>query len=430
MSVRDPGGGRVPDPVGAAVAAAHRQDWARVVAAAARTAGGDLGLAEEASQDAFVAALETWGQRGIPSNPVAWLTRTAQRRVMDARRREATLRRKLLAFGSSLPQTDDSDDTDQAPVLDDRLRLVFTCCHPALAAEARVALTLRMVGGLTTAEIAHAFLVPEATMAARITRAKRKIVTAGVPYRVPTPEDVADRLGGLLAVIHLVFTTGHTAPAGQSLQRRDLAADAVDLSRMLAVLMPDEPEALGLLALLELTYARRNTRQTSEGALVLLAEQDRSRWDTSLISQGLRTLERAGRRLGSRPPGRYLLQAGIAAAHAEAPTFADTDWVSIVALYELLHAAWPSPVVALNRAVAVAYRDGPEAGLDAVAAIADDPVLVRYHYLPAVRADLLRQVGRSDEARAAYEQALAQVTNEAERAFLRARLADLKVSLD
>lgn len=419
-------GGRPDLDVGAAVSRAHQHEWARVLAAAARTAQGDLGLAEEATQDAFVAALETWPARGVPDNPGAWLTRTAQRRVLDALRRRTTLRRVLprLADGAA-DHTPAPGEEDDVPVLDDRLRLVLTCCHPALAPEARVALTLRMVGGLTTAEIAHAFLVTEPTMAARITRAKRKIVAAKIPYRVPPDSELPDRLDGVLTVVHLIFSTGHTAPAGAGLQRRDLAEDALDLARLLAVLAPDEPEVLGLLALLQLTHARRSAREV-DGAVVLLADQDRSRWDAGLLTQGLNTLAVANRRLGpTRPRGRFLLQAGIAAVHAEAPTFESTDWTSAVRLYDLLLLAWPSPVVRLNRAVAVGFRDGPQAGLAALDALAEERALATYHYLPAARADLLARLGRTAEAVTAYTDALALSRNETEQNFLRGRRAAL-----
>jgi RNA polymerase sigma-70 factor (ECF subfamily) len=406
--------------VGAAVAAVHAEHWAVVVAAAARTSSGDLAVAEEAAQDAFVAALETWGERGVPANPAGWLVRTAQRRVLDGLRRAATFQRALPKLVQ--PSTGWDEDEEEV-VVDDRLRLVLICCHPALTMESRLALTLRMVGGLSTPEIASAFLVTEPTMAARITRAKRKIVAAHIPYRLPRDGELPDRLDGVLGVLHLMFTTGHTAPAGEVLQRRELADDALDLARMLAVVAPDEPEVLGLLALLQLTHARRTTRQHPDGTLVLLEQQDRGRWDAELVTAGLQSLHLAGRRLGpTRPPGRYLLQAGIAAAHAEAPTFETTDWLSIVRLYDRLLQVWPSPVVRLNRAVAVGYCDGPEAGLAELEPLAAEAVLARYHYLPAARAEMLARLGRRDEAARAFTLALTLTSNHAEQRHLRQRV--------
>lgn len=414
-----------------AVAAAHRSVWATVVASAARTAGGDVGLAEEASQDAFMQALGSWEESGVPRNPTGWLVRTAQRKVLDQVRREHTLQRKLpmVAVAQNQRQTPTDAVTsmsEQDVLLDDRLRLVFTCCHPALAIDARVALTLRLVGGLSTQEIAAGLLVRPSAMAARLTRAKHKIVTAGIPYRVPDDDELPERLDAVLAVIHLIFTAGHTAPTGSALQRPDLSARALDLARVLAVLMPDEPEALGLLALLELTHARHAARHGADGGLVLLADQDRSRWDQALVDGGLGHLGLAGQRLGpTRQPGRYLLQAGIAAVHAEAPDFASTDWPAAVLLYDRLLERWPSPVVALNRAVALSFRDGPETGLASLDALAADDRLSGYHYLPAARADLLARMGRRDDARSAYASALALASNEAERSFLAGRIADL-----
>ncbi len=424
-----PDGGDGPGPaVREAVAAAHSHDWATVVAAAARRAGGDLSLAEEAGQEAFAQALVSWEQRGVPRSPTAWLVRTAQRKVLDQLRRDQTLRRKLPMVATA--QHDGNGSAMEVPgmgddstLLDDRLRLVFTCCHPALATQAQVGLTLRLVAGLTTEQIAAGLLVKDSAMAARLTRAKQKIVTARIPYRVPADTDLPQRLDAVLTVIHLVSTTGHTAPSGAGLQRPDLAAQALDLARMLAVLMPDEPEVIGLLALLELTQARQPAREGPDGTLVLLADQDRSRWDAALIERGLAHLQLAGQRLGpSRRPDRYLLQAGIAAVHAEATTFLDTDWTAAVLLYDRLLERWPSPVVALNRAVAVSFRTGPEAGLAALDALTSDPRLARYHYFPAARAHMLAQLGRTDEARAAYNEALALAANDPERAFLQARV--------
>ena len=412
-----------PSEVTAAVEAAHRSDWARVLATTARLTGGDLGVAEEATADAFEAALKAWPGRGIPERPGAWLTTAARRNALDALRRQSTLRRRLSVLAAdALDETSDDEESDMMP--DDRLRLVFTCCHPALAQEAQVALTLRLVAGLTTDEIAHALLVTPAAMAARLTRAKHKISAAAIPYRVPDRDELPPRLDAVLTVIHLVFTTGHSAPEGDALVRTDLTDAALDLSKVLATLMPDEPEVLGLLALLELTEARRPSRLDDSGQLVLLADQDRSRWDGDLLVHGLAMFDRA-LRTSSRPAGRFLLQAGIAAAHAEATTFGATDWRGIAALYDRLADAWPSPVVEVNRAVAHAYADGPGAGLALLERLDGDPRLRGYHYLPATRAELLRRAGRTHEAAGAYRQALEQVSAPTERDFLLRRLAEL-----
>ena len=412
-----------PPEVAAAVEAAHRSDWARVLATTARFAGGDLGIAEEATADAFVAALQTWPERGVPQRPGAWLTTTARRNALDALRRRSTLNRRLPVLAAGV--VDENPQDEETEVLpDDRLRLVFTCCHPALSQEAQVALTLRLVAGLTTDEIAHAFLVSPSTMAARLTRAKHKISAAAIPYRVPERTDLPQRVDAVLTVIHLVFTTGHSAPEGDTLVRSDLTGAALDLARVLATLLPDDTEVLSLLALLELTEARRPSRLDDDGQLVLLADQDRSRWDAELLAHGLAMFDRA-LRSSSQPAGRFLLQAGIAAAHAEAPTFDATDWAGISALYDRLAMVWPSPVVEVNRAVAHAYAQGPQAGLSLLDQLTDDPRLRDYHYLPATRAELLRRAGRTHEAAAAFRQALDQVTAPAEREFLLRRLAEL-----
>jgi len=305
---------------------------------------------------------------------------------------------------------------------DDRLQLIFTCCHPALAPEAQVALTLRLVCGLTTPEIARAFLVSEPTMAARITRAKKKIALARIPYRVPPAHELPDRLDAVLTVTHLLFTTGHTAPAGDRLVRADLVERSLDLARMLYTLMPDDREVRGLLALLLLTDARRVTRTSADGRLLLLEEQDRSRWDRQAIGEGRQLVDQALRR---GRPGRFALQAAIAAVHAEAPSYADTDWPEVLGLYNLLLAVWPSPVVALNRAVAVAMVQGPAAGLAVLEEVADDPHLATYPYLAATRADLLRRLGRAQDAAQAYRTALSLATNAAEKDFLTRRLAEV-----
>ncbi|HEX3592647.1 MAG TPA: sigma-70 family RNA polymerase sigma factor [Pseudonocardiaceae bacterium] len=404
-----------------AIDAAHRREWAFVLAATARVAG-DLDLAEECVQDAYLAALDAWARHGVPDNPGAWLTTAARRRALDAHRRAGVLRAKLPLLvepaGDPEPPVDDT-------IPDDRLRLVFTCCHPALALEAQVALTLRLVCGLTTTEIANAFLVSESTMAARVTRAKKKIAAARIAYRVPEPEELTDRLHAVLVVVHLLFTTGHTAPSGDRLVRADLVARAMGLARMLRDLMPDEPEARGLLALLLLTDARTATRVDDTGRLLLLADQDRSRWDRALIDEGVALVVAAMRQPRR---GRFTLQAAIAALHAEAPSYADTDWPQVLRLYDALARAWPNPVVELNRAVVLAMVDGPGAALDRVDALVADGRLAGYRYLPATRADLLRRLGRPDEAAAEYRAAITLSDNDAERAFLAGRLADLGVA--
>jgi RNA polymerase sigma-70 factor (ECF subfamily) len=411
-----------------ALAEAHRRQWVFVLAATVRLAG-DLDLAEECVQEAFVAALTTWAQRGIPANPGAWLTATARRRALDALRRDQTLRRKLpLLVGTDPAESDPfegeggGEEAGVSQIPDDRLRLIFTCCHPALAPEAQVALTLRLVCGLTTAEIAHAFLVSEPTMAARITRAKKKIALAHIPYRVPPAHELPDRLDAVLTVVHLLYTTGHTAPAGDRLVRADLVERSLDLARMLSSLMPDDREVRGLLALLLLTDARRATRTAADGRLLLLEEQDRSRWDRLAIGEGRQLVDQALRR---GRPGRFTLQAAIAAVHAEAPSYSGTDWPEVLGLYDLLLGVWPSPVVALNRAVAVAMVEGPAAGLAALDMVADDPHLATYPYLAATRADLLRRLGRTRDAAQAYRTALSLAANAAERDFLTRRLAQV-----
>jgi RNA polymerase sigma-70 factor (ECF subfamily) len=420
------GAGESPAPISPdasrAIAEAHRREWAFVLAATARVAR-DLDIAEECVQDAYVAALDAWSRRGVPDNPAAWLTTAARRKALDSLRRDKTLRTKLPMLVEPEPEPEPPGAGQDDVIADDRLRLVFTCCHPALAREAQVALTLRLVCGLSTAEIADAFLVSEATMAARVTRAKKKISAARIPYRVPAAPELPDRLDAVLTVIHLLYTTGHTAPAGAELVRDDLADRAVGLARMVRDLMPDEREARGLLALLLLTHARRATRLDAGGRLLLLADQDRSRWDRAAIAEGAGLVVESLR--GGRP-GRFALQAAIAAVHAEAPAYDATDWPQILGLYDELLKAWPSPVVALNRAVVLAMVSGPAAGLAQIAALeAQDGRLSGYRYLPATKADLLRRQGRDAEAARAYEEALALADNEAERAFLAGRLSAL-----
>lgn len=405
------------DDVGTAVDRAHREEWARVLAATVQVTR-DLDLAEECAQDAYAQALRTWGRDGVPDRPGAWLTQVARNRARDVLRRESAFHRVLpmLVTEESVPGPGDLLD-------DDRLRLVFTCCHPALAQETQVALTLRLVCGLTTAEVARAFLVSESTMAARITRAKRKISTARIPYRVPPPDQLGERVSAVVQVVHLIFTTGHAAPEGAHLIRRDLVDGAIRLARMLHLLMPTEAQVSALLALLLLIDARAGTRLAPDGRMLLLSEQDRSRWDRTLIAEGVGLLTDALRR---QSPTRYAIEAAIAAVHAEAPSWSDTDWSEIVALYGVLRTLWPSPVVELNLAVAIGFRDGPRAGLSALEPLASDPALATYGYLSAARAEFLRQLGRRREAALAYEEAIALTGNEVERAFLAERLDDVK----
>jgi RNA polymerase sigma-70 factor (ECF subfamily) len=371
-------------------------------------------------QDAYASALQTWGERGIPARPGAWLTTAARRRALDLLRRESRWQRlvPLLVEDEAV----DEPDTPDAPIPDDRLRLVCTCCHPALAPEARVALTLRLVCGLTTAEVARSFLVSEPTMAARITRAKKKIAVARIPYRVPDASELPERIGAVLDVVHLLYTAGHTAPAGPTLGRGDLVERALDLARLLRALLPGNADVAGLLALILLTDARRGARLDEGGRLVLLADQDRARWDRAAISEGVALVKEA---LRVRPPGRFALQAAIAAVHCESPSWEQTDWAELVGLYDALLAVWPSPVVALNRAVAVSFAEGPAAGLALLDDLATEPLLATYGYLAASRADCLRRLGRVDEARIAYREALFLTENTVERAFLADRMAAL-----
>jgi RNA polymerase sigma-70 factor, ECF subfamily len=403
--------------VEAAVAEAFRDEWGQVVATLIRVTG-DWDLAEECAQDAFALALQKWPRDGIPRRPGAWLTTAARNRATDRLRREAVgaakLREVAVMFHEPEPGEDDSG------IADDRLRLMFTCCHPALAMEARVALTLRTLAGLTTAEIARAFLVGEPTMSKRLVRAKQKIQHAGIPYRVPPAHLLPDRVPAVLAVLYLLFNEGYSASTGAELVRRDLSAEAIRLARVLVRLMPDEPEASGLLALMLMHDARRATRLDDRGDLVPLEEQDRSRWDTAQITEGETVLDAVLRR---GRPGPYQIQAAIAACHATAPDAADTDWPQIAALYGRLARFTPSPVVELNRAVAVGMADGPAAGLRLVERLAATGALDGYHLLPATRADLLRRLGRTDEAATAYEEALALAPTDAERRYLNRRLA-------
>ncbi|WP_145802034.1 RNA polymerase sigma factor [Kribbella amoyensis] len=408
-----------------AIDAVWRIESARIIAGVARIVR-DVGLAEELAQDALVAALEQWPESGVPNNPGAWLMAIAKRRAIDLIRRKETYQRKLAEMGHQLEIDGDSVEDDVEAILedhieDDLLRLVFTACHPVLTTDARVSLTLRLLGGLKTDEIARAFLAPEPTIAQRIVRAKRNLAKAGVEFEVPAGDDLVERLSSVLEVIYLIYNEGYSATAGDDWMRPALCNEALRLGRLLAELMPQEPEVHGLLALMELQASRANARVGPNGEPVLLLDQDRRRWDRLLIRRGLESIDRAWAQ--EAPPGPYLLQAAIAACHARAAEADDTDWATIAGLYEVLAQVTPSPVVELNRAVALSMAFGPERGLEAVDTLLDEPSLKGYHLLPSVRGDLLFKLGRLAEARVEFERAAGLTRNERERVLLLDRAA-------
>jgi len=413
----------MPGAAAAAVDELYRSDWGRIVATLIRLVG-DFDLAEEAAQEAFTAAVSQWEESGVPQFPRAWIIQTARHKAIDRIRRRARLQEKLESHAASeLGRTIEGPEYEAGEIPDDLLRLIFTCCHPALALETQVALTLRTVGGLETDEIARAFLVPPATMAQRLVRAKRKIRDAGIPYVVPDTSDMPERLDAVLTVIYLVFNEGYTATRGEALLRTDLCAEAIRLGRLVRELMAPRPpaEATGLLALMLLQDSRREARLDEASDLVVLEEQDRSRWDQRQIGEALPLVEEALRGGG----GSYALQAAIAALHCQAARAADTDWAQIVGLYDLLERVQPSPIVSLNRAVAVAMVKGPRPALALIDALAATGDLDSYHLLHSARADLLRRAGSNEEAVKSYKRALALVTNDSERRFLERRLSEV-----